>query len=75
MLATGVRVVRGPDWIWENQGELIFVIFWALAAVDIYLFHSVQQQVMAGEVFMRVKGHIVVCDGVAEVVELGPKSR
>ena len=21
MLATGVRVVRGPDWVWENQGN------------------------------------------------------
>lgn len=21
MIAPGVRVVRGPDWIWQNQGE------------------------------------------------------
>ena len=21
MIAPGIRVVRGPDWIWENQGE------------------------------------------------------
>lgn len=21
MLATGMRVVRGPDWVWENQGK------------------------------------------------------
>lgn len=22
MIAPGIRVVRGPDWIWQNQGEL-----------------------------------------------------
>lgn len=27
MLA-GIRVVRGPDWIWQNQGEFFF--FWIL---------------------------------------------
>lgn len=21
MIAPGIRVVRGPDWIWQNQGE------------------------------------------------------
>jgi hypothetical protein len=24
MIAPGIRVVRGPDWIWQNQGENIF---------------------------------------------------
>lgn len=23
MIAPGIRVVRGPDWIWQNQGEIM----------------------------------------------------
>lgn len=22
MIAPGIRVVRGPDWIWQNQGKM-----------------------------------------------------
>lgn len=31
MLATGIRVVRGPDWVWENQGKSF--------VVDLYFFY------------------------------------
>lgn len=26
MIAPGVRVSRGPDWIWQNQGRLSIVV-------------------------------------------------
>ena len=27
MIAPGIRVVRGPDWIWQNQGKIL-TCFW-----------------------------------------------
>lgn len=28
MIAPGIRVVRGPDWIWQNQGKDNDTLFW-----------------------------------------------
>lgn len=28
MIAPGIRVVRGPDWIWQNQGESTHISSW-----------------------------------------------
>lgn len=26
MIAPGIRVVRGPDWIWQNQGKRYIIL-------------------------------------------------
>lgn len=40
MLAPGVRVVRGPDWIWQNQGNSIIDYSILLIIIILFIPHS-----------------------------------
>jgi hypothetical protein len=57
MIAPGVRVVRGPDWIWQNQGESLLK---ALCVVDETVKMKREREKRAGKKDKHVnKFHII----------------
>lgn len=60
MLATGMRVVRGPDWVWENQGKSStslnsFVGDLLLPVINIHRHQLALAPMDRAQVVMRVK--------------------